>query len=58
MAHPSFAVTKRTVCTRGGNREMGPARRAEMGIADTLVRVSVGIEDQDDLIEDFRRALG
>ena len=38
--------------------EMGPARRAEMGIADTLVRVSVGIEDQDDLIEDFRRALG
>jgi O-acetylhomoserine (thiol)-lyase len=38
--------------------EMGPARRAEMGIADTLVRVSVGIEDPDDLIEDFRRALG
>ena len=38
--------------------EMGPARRAEMGIADSLVRVSVGIEDQDDLIEDFRRALG
>ncbi|HJU22803.1 MAG TPA: cystathionine gamma-synthase family protein [Casimicrobiaceae bacterium] len=38
--------------------EMGPARRAEMGIADSLVRVSVGIEDPDDLLEDFRQALG
>jgi O-acetylhomoserine (thiol)-lyase len=37
--------------------EMGPERRAEMGIADSLVRVSVGIEDRDDLIEDFRQAL-
>ena len=33
--------------------EMGAARRAEMGIADSLVRVSVGIEDSDDLIADF-----
>jgi O-acetylhomoserine (thiol)-lyase len=38
--------------------EMGAARRAEMGIADSLVRVSVGIEDRDDLIGDFRQALG
>jgi O-acetylhomoserine (thiol)-lyase len=38
--------------------EMGPARRAEMGIADSLVRVSVGIEDGDDLIADFAQALG
>ncbi len=37
--------------------EMGAARRAEMGIADSLVRVSVGIEDRDDLIADFRQAL-
>jgi len=37
--------------------EMGPARRAAMGIADSLVRVSVGIEDQADLIADFRGAL-
>ncbi|MDG7027044.1 MAG: PLP-dependent transferase, partial [Nitrososphaerota archaeon] len=27
------------------------------GIPDTLVRVSVGIEDLDDLIGDFRQAL-
>jgi O-acetylhomoserine (thiol)-lyase len=38
--------------------EMGPARRAEMGIADSLIRISVGIEDRDDLIGDFRQALG
>ena len=38
--------------------EMGAARRAEMGIADSLVRVSVGIEDGDDLITDFAQALG
>jgi O-acetylhomoserine (thiol)-lyase len=38
--------------------EMGPARRAEMGIADSLIRVSVGIEDEADLVADFARALG
>lgn len=37
--------------------EMGPQRRAEMGIADSLVRLSIGIEDFDDLAEDFRQAL-
>ena len=37
---------------------MGAERRAEMGIADSLIRVSVGIEDFDDLIGDFRQALG
>jgi O-acetylhomoserine (thiol)-lyase len=38
--------------------EMGPERRSEMGIADSLIRVSVGIEDRDDLIGDFAQALG
>jgi O-acetylhomoserine (thiol)-lyase len=37
--------------------EMGPERRASMGIAESLIRVSVGIEDTDDLVEDFRSAL-
>ncbi|MEO8302596.1 MAG: cystathionine gamma-synthase family protein [Betaproteobacteria bacterium] len=37
--------------------EMGPERRREMGIADSLIRISVGIEDRDDLIGDFERAL-
>ena len=33
--------------------EMGPERRASMGIADGLIRVSVGIEDPEDLLADF-----
>ena len=37
--------------------EMGSERRAEMGIADQLIRVSCGIEDRDDLIGDFAQAL-
>lgn len=37
--------------------EMGPERRASMGIAESLIRVSVGIEDTEDLVADFRRAL-
>lgn len=34
-----------------------PERRAAMGITDSLVRLSVGIEDVDDLIEDLDQAL-
>lgn len=37
--------------------EMGPERRASMGIAESLIRVSVGIEDTQDLLDDFRQAL-
>ena len=36
--------------------EMGPERRASMGIADSLIRISVGIEETEDLLEDFRTA--
>ncbi|MBU6269925.1 MAG: cystathionine gamma-synthase family protein [Betaproteobacteria bacterium] len=37
--------------------EMGPAQRAKMGIAESLIRLSVGIEDYDDLQADFAQAL-
>ncbi len=37
--------------------EMGAERRASMGIAESLIRVSVGIEDQADLLADFQGAL-
>ena len=37
--------------------EMGAQRRASMGIAESLIRVSVGIEDEADLIGDFEAAL-
>ncbi len=36
--------------------EMGPERRASMGIDQSLIRISTGIEDSDDLLEDFDRA--
>jgi len=37
--------------------EAGPEVRASMGIADSMVRLSVGLEDLDDLLQDFAQAL-
>lgn len=37
--------------------EMGPERRKSMGIGDSMLRFSIGIEDQADLIADFSQAL-
>lgn len=37
--------------------EMGQERRASMGIAESLLRVAVGIEDTEDLLHDFARGL-
>ena len=36
--------------------EMGAERRASMGIEDSLIRISVGIEETDDLLDDLERA--
>ncbi|MEO6093081.1 MAG: PLP-dependent transferase [Novosphingobium sp.] len=36
---------------------IGPEVRAQMGVADGMLRMSVGLEDTDDLIEDLDRAL-
>jgi cystathionine beta-lyase/cystathionine gamma-synthase len=35
-----------------------PAERLRVGITDGLVRLSVGVEDVEDLIADLREALG
>ncbi|MCX2477632.1 cystathionine gamma-synthase family protein [Pedobacter sp. MC2016-15] len=37
--------------------ELGAERRSEMGIPDSMVRLSVGIEDQQDILQDFKQAL-
>jgi cystathionine beta-lyase/cystathionine gamma-synthase len=37
--------------------QMTPEERRAQGITDGLIRVSVGIEDPDDILEDFERAL-
>jgi cystathionine beta-lyase/cystathionine gamma-synthase len=39
------------------HRQLDPEARRVAGIGDGLVRVAVGLEDPDDLIEDFTRAL-
>lgn len=45
------------VPSRTTHRMMTPAERQRVGISDGLVRVSVGIEDAEDLLEDFDQAL-
>jgi cystathionine beta-lyase/cystathionine gamma-synthase len=47
-------VTRPVTTSHAG---MSPEDRAKMGITDDLVRVSVGIEDPDDLVADFAQAL-
>jgi O-succinylhomoserine sulfhydrylase len=39
------------------HQRLTPEARAALGITDGLVRLSVGLEDADDLIEDLRQAL-
>jgi cystathionine beta-lyase/cystathionine gamma-synthase len=36
---------------------MAPAERERLGITDTLIRIAVGLEDEEDLIADFGQAL-
>ncbi len=42
---------------RSSHLGVDPAQREAMGIRDSLVRISVGIEDPDELVEDVLRAL-
>jgi len=44
--------------SRSSHLGQTPEERERLGIGDDLVRVSVGIEDVDELIEDFARSLG
>ena len=47
MTHPASTT----------HRNIGPEARAMMGITDGMVRLSVGLEEQDDLIADITQAL-
>lgn len=55
----SLGGVESLVCvpSRTSHRLMTPAERLRAGISDGLVRVSVGIEDVEDLIQDFQQAL-
>ena len=39
------------------HQRLTPAQRAELGITDGLVRISVGLEHPDDIVEDVLSAL-
>jgi len=39
------------------HRRMGPEGRARVGITDGVIRLSVGLEDVEDLLEDLQFAL-
>lgn len=42
---------------RTSHSKMSPAERLAIGVTDQLVRLSVGIEEADDLISDIKQAL-
>jgi cystathionine beta-lyase/cystathionine gamma-synthase len=48
-------ATRPAITTHAG---LSPEERRRAGIADGLIRLSIGIEATDDLIEDFDQALG
>jgi cystathionine beta-lyase/cystathionine gamma-synthase len=54
LGGPETLVTLPSTTSHSG---MEPAARRAIGISDGLVRVSIGLEDVEDLIEDFDRAL-
>ena len=39
------------------HRELSPSRRARLGVGENLIRVSLGIEHPEDIIEDIEQAL-
>lgn len=55
----SLGGVESLVClpSRTSHRKLSPAERESAGIGDGLLRVSVGVEDLEDLIEDFTEAL-
>ena len=48
MTHPASTT----------HSSLTPAVRAEMGVGENMLRISVGLEDVDDLIDDLSQALG
>jgi cystathionine beta-lyase/cystathionine gamma-synthase len=61
VCHAVTFGTSRTICMHPAtitHEHMTPQERAEAGIDDGLIRLSVGLEDPADLIADLEQALG
>ena len=56
---PSFGGVMTTIShpAKTSHRSLTPAQRAEAGISDTLLRLSIGIEEPEDIIEELERVL-
>src|SRR5919202_2162768 len=56
---PSFAdiYTLAIHPATSSHRELSPSRREKLGVRENLIRVSLGIEHPDDIIEDIEQAL-
>jgi cystathionine gamma-synthase/cystathionine gamma-lyase/cystathionine beta-lyase len=54
LGGPETLVTRPAASSHAG---LAPEERARIGISDALVRVSIGLEAPEDLIEDFDKAL-
>ena len=46
-----------SIPVEGTHKALSPEERKASGITDNLVRLSVGIEDSEDLLQDFENAL-
>jgi len=55
LGGPETLVTRPAMTSHRG---LSPEERARSGVTDDLVRVSVGLEALEDLIDDFEQALG
>ncbi|MEL6984453.1 MAG: PLP-dependent transferase, partial [Actinomycetota bacterium] len=53
---PEGRVEEAGVLVNGSDR-VPPEQRAELGIGDAMVRLSIGLEDPDDLLDDLTNAL-
>lgn len=60
MRRATNLFDNRTLAIHPASTIFGPftdEQRAAMDVLDTTIRISVGLEDIDDIIEDFRQAL-
>jgi cystathionine beta-lyase len=61
LIHPAVSLggVESTICSPAvtSHAKMSPEERRKVGVTDALLRLSVGIENVDDLIEDIEQAL-
>lgn len=60
MRRATNLFDNRTLAIHPASTIFGPftdEQRAAMDVLDTMIRISVGLEDMDDIVEDFRQAL-